>query len=50
MASQYAYSSPEFEYQAEVLKKQMQSTKANFAYLRFKKSMLMQLSGFDNKD
>ena len=44
MASQYAYSLPEFEYQAEELKKQMRSKKANFAYLRFKKSMQRLLS------
>ena len=43
MAAQFSYGnsydSPKKEYQAEVLKKRLLGSKANFAYLRFKKSM-----------
>ena len=48
MATQYAYdnmySSPEFEYQAEELKKRLKYSMANFAQVRFMRSMKMQMS------
>ncbi len=43
MATQYSYEnmygSPEFEYQAEELRKRLQYTVANFAQIRFRREM-----------
>lgn len=48
MAIQYAYENlldaPEFEYQAEELKKKLQSAMANFAQIRFKRAMKARIS------
>ena len=54
MATQYAYenmySSPEFEYQAEELSKRLKFSMANFAKVRFIRSMKMQMSMIETND
>ena len=54
MATQYSYSeaylTPESEFRAEELKKRMMSEMANFAQIRFKRSMQLMMSILeDNK-
>ena len=48
MATQYSYddlfNSPEFEYQVEELRKRLRGEKANYAYLKFRRSMERRLS------
>ena len=48
MATQYSYddlySTPQFEYKAEELKKKLQFSMANFAQLRFKRAVQMRLA------
>jgi len=48
MATQYSYedmySSPEIEYQAEELKKRLKYSMANFAQVRFRRAMKMQMA------
>ncbi len=48
MATQYSYdelfNSPEFEFQVEELRKRLRAEKANYAYLKFKRSMEKSLS------
>ena len=47
MATQYSYSwygSPEFEYQVEELQKRLRNEKANYAYIKFRRSMERRLS------
>ena len=54
MATQYSYAenytTPEFEYQAEELKKRLQYSMANFAQIRFKRAMQMRLSIVENQE
>ena len=48
MATQYSFketfTSPEFEYQVEELRKKLHGSVANFAQIRYRKSMQMRMS------
>ena len=47
MATQYSYNwydTPEFEYQVEELQKRLRNEKANYAYIKFRRSMEIRLS------
>ena len=52
MATQYAFNpdflTPEFEFQAEELKKKLRFSLANFAQIRFKRSVQMRMSALNN--
>ena len=47
MAAQYSYildKSPEFEFQVEEMQKRLRNEKANYAYIKFRRSMERRLS------
>ena len=53
MATQYSYneySTPEYEYHAEELKKRLLCSMANFAQLRFKRAVQMRMTLPENEE